>query len=285
MEQERLTKGIWIPIEIWKDNNLTWNEKILFLEIDSYTSQDKDCFFSNQYISELLGISETNANKTLSSLIQKGYVIKTKFDGRKRYVKTALSYSTTLPCQERQGSRACGNNITINSDNNNLINKTNKEKELKEKYDALFEECWKLYNRKGSKKNAYKRWQKLTDNDKRMVKIHIPFYIQSNDRKYLKDFEGYLNGRYFENVVYDKRGCLLFDPDRKNSANYNPQAFNIDWNENRQCYRLYGIYDGGKIYDGYADDDRPNGARIMLSNAQGFIVWNSETKKWEKCCK
>lgn len=132
MEQERLSKGIWIPIEIWKDKNLTWNEKILFLEIDSYTSQDIDCFFSNEYISELLGISQTNANKTLSSLINKGYVIKTKFDGRHRYVKSALSYSTTLPCQERQGSRVRDISVYNIIENNKTINKkeNNKKKEL-----------------------------------------------------------------------------------------------------------------------------------------------------------
>lgn len=128
-QQERKVKGIWIPIEIWKDKNLTWNEKILFLEIDSYTTKEKDCFFSNEYISELLGISETNANKTLSSLIKKGYVIKTKFDGRKRYVKTALSYSTTLPCQDEQPSHTRTNENTNSNSSNNIPNKDNKEKE------------------------------------------------------------------------------------------------------------------------------------------------------------
>ena len=127
-EQKRLSKGIWIPIEIWKDKNLTWNEKILFLEIDSYTSNDKDCFFSNEYISKLLGISETNANKTLSSLIKKGYVVKTRFDGRHRYVKTALSYSTTLPSQKEQPSRAHDNNIY-----NNNTNKTNNKEKIQKK--------------------------------------------------------------------------------------------------------------------------------------------------------
>lgn len=123
-EQERIVKGIWIPIGIWKDTNLTWNEKILLLEIDSFTSQEKDCYFSDEYISELLNISTTNANKTLASLIKKGYVIKTKFDGRRRYVKSALSQTTDLPCQERQTSHAGANNTTNNSF---LINKDNKE--------------------------------------------------------------------------------------------------------------------------------------------------------------
>lgn len=145
-EQKRLSKGIWIPIEIWKDKNLTWNEKILFLEIDSYTSNDKDCFFSNEYISKLLGISETNANKTLSSLIKKGYVVKTRFDGRHRYVKTALSYSTTLPCQKEQPSRAHDNNIY----NNNTNKTNNKEKDSKEK-EKLQEFVDKIYGMYPSK--------------------------------------------------------------------------------------------------------------------------------------
>ena len=48
-EQERIVKGIWIPIEIWKNKNLSWNEKLLYLEIDSFTSKDKDCFISDEY--------------------------------------------------------------------------------------------------------------------------------------------------------------------------------------------------------------------------------------------
>lgn len=79
---ERQTKGIWIPIEIWEDKNLSWNERILLLEIDSFTTKDKDCF---KYIANLLNVSETTANKILSSLIEKGYVIKTAFDGGNKF--------------------------------------------------------------------------------------------------------------------------------------------------------------------------------------------------------
>lgn len=145
-EQERIVKGIWIPIEIWKDKNLNWNEKILLLEIDSFTSLEKDCYFSDEYIAQLLGISTTNANKTLSSLIKKGYVVKTKFDGRRRYVKAVLSILTTLPCQNRQPSF----NL-INKDNNKgLNNKKEKEKKedkssLKEQENLFVERMYSLY--------------------------------------------------------------------------------------------------------------------------------------------
>ena len=159
-EQERIVKGIWIPIEIWKDKNLSWNEKLLFLEIDSFTSKDKDCFISDEYISNFLGISPTNANKTLASLIKKGYVVKTRFDGRHRYVKAALSFATTLHCYEQQPLSDDDKIISNNTSTNTITNK--KEIEKKEPLDLsiVSEEMmpvvktWLEY--KKEKKQSYK---------------------------------------------------------------------------------------------------------------------------------
>lgn len=130
---ERQVKGIWIPIEIWESKELTWNEKILFLEIDSFTSKDKDCFFSNEHIAKLLGVTENSANRILSSLISKGYVVKTSFDGRHRFVKTAFSYDKADYSQmnnqtihERIGS--FDNKEYIHNTDNNTDNKPNKER-------------------------------------------------------------------------------------------------------------------------------------------------------------
>lgn len=101
---ERIVKGIWIPIEIWEAEDLSWNEKILLMEIDSFTAQGKDCFISNEYIATLLNVNVTYANKLLSSLINKGYVIKTRFDGRRRYVesKADLQKTARQACTKEQ---------------------------------------------------------------------------------------------------------------------------------------------------------------------------------------
>lgn len=125
--EQREVKGLWIPIEIWKDKSLSWNEKILFLEIDSFTSKDKDCYMSDEYIAGFLGVSETYANKILSSLIKKGYVIKTSFDGRRRYVKSALTITTRQGCTNEQGRVEENDNRPISSNNINLPNKKEKE--------------------------------------------------------------------------------------------------------------------------------------------------------------
>lgn len=102
-ENNRQFKGIWMPAEIWLNHDLTWNEKILLAEIDSFTSRDRDFYMSNEYIANFLGVTETSANKILSSLIKKGFVVKTKFDGRKRWVKSALSTVTSQGCSQEQG--------------------------------------------------------------------------------------------------------------------------------------------------------------------------------------
>lgn len=61
-----------------------------------------------------------------------------------------------------------------------------------------------------------------------------------------------------------------------------PQGRTIWFNEETQSYWSdYNFYDE-KIYDGYEDDDRPDGAMITLNNARGTIVWNCSIKKWIK---
>lgn len=291
MEQERLSKGIWIPIEIWKDRNLTWNEKILFLEIDSYTSSDRDCFFSNEYISELLGISVTNASKAISSLIEKGYIIKTKFDGRKRYVKTALSYSTTLPCQERQPSRVCANANNNNNDNNNhniLPNKINKEeKELKEKFASFVAAYKKMGGKVRSLDTEFNDFVKRHKDWKEV----LPYLELAVQRETKQRQQAQAERKFFpqpkmlQTYLGKQRAWELYVTVGEDLAKeeYTPMCGGaLNWNDYYNCYMYVGFWNGKSIADGYTDDTRPDGASITLNNGRGTIVWNSKSKMWIK---
>ena len=99
---ERIVKGIWFPIEIWEAEDLDWNEKILLLEIDSFTSKGLDCYMSNEYVAALLKVSEWKAGQMINDLIKKGYVIKTKFDGRRRFIESNL-----LGCLVKNQRQTC----------------------------------------------------------------------------------------------------------------------------------------------------------------------------------
>lgn len=113
-------KGIWIPAEIWEDDSLSVNEKILYLEIDSFTSQNKSCFISNEHISKLLHISENASSKVLNSLVKKGLVVVTKFDGRKRYIQTVAKQTRQKAKAESPNEQSCiGDNSTYNIQDNN----------------------------------------------------------------------------------------------------------------------------------------------------------------------
>lgn len=95
---ERKTKGIWIPLEVWEARDLSWNEKVLLMEVDSFTSVGDPCFFSDQYIADLLGVGVSRAGQLISSLCSKGYLRRAGFDGRHRFIETTLAFTTLKDC-------------------------------------------------------------------------------------------------------------------------------------------------------------------------------------------
>ena len=117
---DRIVKGIWIPIEIWQNRSLSWNEKILLMEIDSFTAKDRECYISNEYIAELLGVSVSWASKCLSHLLELGFVRVVKFDGRKRYVESTIQFKADL----NESSMQDGTKVQ-HTDNNEYININN----------------------------------------------------------------------------------------------------------------------------------------------------------------
>lgn len=119
----RIVKGIWIPIEIWEAQDLSWNEKILLMEIDSFTSKGRDCFISDEYIADLVNTSTRNASRMMTNLIEKGYVVRTRFDGRRRFVASCLGGADTpnLAEQTGQNCRTTYNNILIEEDKSSSV--------------------------------------------------------------------------------------------------------------------------------------------------------------------
>lgn len=123
---ERIVKGIFIPLEIWESRDLSWSEKVLLMEIDSFTSKGMDCYFSNDYIAEKLGVTDISASRLVNSLIRKGYIRQTRFDGRKRYLESCICYQcrvnenvkADLTKMITQHTQKCEDNNTNNKQSN-----------------------------------------------------------------------------------------------------------------------------------------------------------------------
>lgn len=157
-------KGIWIPKHIWLDKNLSWTEKIILLEIHSFTSKEMECFFSNAYLAEFIGVSVPNITRSISSLIEKGYIEQTKFDGRNRYLRSLMSEElsliklTTQPNQIDEADSSKTESL-YNNTNNNTTNKNGFD------WEHYFEQMWLLYPNRSGKADARRHFKAKVKND------------------------------------------------------------------------------------------------------------------------
>lgn len=152
-----------------------------------------------------------------------------------------------------------------------------KKRNVTPKDDALFEECWKAYNRKGKKNKAKPYWDKLPQEVRERILPHIKAYVSVREKSYQQDFERYLKDKTYDTVVYD-RNTLIYDPERlTNKDEYRPiESLYLSWDEKSQCYVTCSNIE--MLCDGYTDENRPNGAKVKKN---GYIfVWDSDLKKW-----
>jgi len=143
-------KGIWIPREIWFSTDLTMQEKLFFVEIDSLDNHETGCFASNSYFADFFGISKVRVSLVINSLVEKKYITSKIIykEGSKQILKRVLNicyrpYQTKVNDPSKQKLK--DNNI-INNIDNNIINKNNNIPFQKQVFDywcekAIDNEC------------------------------------------------------------------------------------------------------------------------------------------------
>ena len=85
--QDRDFKGVWIPKEIWLNENLSLQEKVFYVEIHSLDNE-KWCYASNEYFANFFRLKEKRVSEVINSLIKKWLIYKESFDWRQRVLKT-----------------------------------------------------------------------------------------------------------------------------------------------------------------------------------------------------
>lgn len=86
------TKGIWIPIEIWTNKMLTWQERIVLGYIINFTNKDNLFEMSDRELAQHVLIHHKSISRTVNDLINKGYMWVIKQDGDKRVLKINSQY-------------------------------------------------------------------------------------------------------------------------------------------------------------------------------------------------
>ena len=149
---ERDFKGIWIPKEFYLNPDLSWTEKIILVEIDSLDKDGAGCFASNKYLAKFLMLSEGSVANIIIKLIDRGYLIKKGFDGRKRYISVNSDLTKILKQNSQKDEFRVHKNMNSESiktlkqtkqkhEHSNTVNKTfNKTitKESKKNFTLIF---------------------------------------------------------------------------------------------------------------------------------------------------
>jgi len=242
---------------------------------------------SINYICEWTNLTRNTVIAILKQLVESELLVKRTYkENNVTFCAYSLGSAKIVPPVQNidEGSAKISPNNNID---NTKLKKDKEESLSKSASDVeLFEKCWIEYRRKGKKGKSLPYWKKLTESEKQMVLPHIKAYVTSRELQFQQDFERYLRDKTFTTIVFSKNK-VIYDPtrlDKKDKANevYMPLTDGaLSWSNDLNCYVYVGMY-YGHVSDGYTDENRPNGAKVFLGNGGGYIVWNSETKTWDK---
>lgn len=270
----------WMMSEL----NLSGNELTCYAIIFGATQGGQTWFMeSRNYLSEWMNVTLPTVDKALSSLTEKGFLSKkSEFVNGVKFNMYRATYFDFIPTKEslQGGSKeSLGQTNIIDNILENEIDKS-----ISKSSNDLFEKCWIAYKRKGKKGKAKPYWDKLSQSEKESVLQHIKIYTSTRELQYQQDFERYLRDKTFLSVVVSKNN-VVYDPtrlDKKDKANevYMPLTDGaLSWNDYYHKYMYIGNFDGF-IPDGYTDENRPDGATIMLNNNRGDIMWDANFRVW-----
>ena len=142
-------KGLWIPIEILTDKNLSDKEKHIYSLVIFLSQEKQYCFCTNKTISELLNISVTQVSKLVNSLNDKGYINiemvykenSKEIESRKLMPKMDTPYLTKVKYPPQQNfNTPIEEKFKDNKYNNKIYNKYNNDTQNFKKTKANFEE-------------------------------------------------------------------------------------------------------------------------------------------------
>ena len=299
----------FITIQGWMVNELelSGNDLICYAVIYGFSQDDNYWEGSQTYLSEWLGISRRTTIDVLNRLILNGHIDKQEYEVNKvKFCKYKAVVPNFTRCEE---SAHCIYNI----DNH----KEERDKSLSKKDTINYAEIllqWKKINPNlkqprmidEKRKKAIRTLLKnnnatIEDLYKAFQMISISSFCNANHEKNRK-WEA-----TFDWIIKDTNGCFnrllegqfaLTDTEKTlsekitngewdesfsskiTSSPYHPYGnTSIMYDEINHCY-MYIAYSYSMIADGYTDDERPDGAVLVLNSGRGTLTWSKAERKW-----
>ncbi len=147
-----------IPAPVRYDKDLQANAKLLYGEITALANEKGFCWATNEYFSNLYGVSETSISKWINGLIKKNYISsKMVYEDGKTYRYLTIVYDgikekLNTPIEEKLKDN--------NTSNNNTLKEINKESFSDEDLALWFSKVYEIYPRKVSKVKAKEMFER-----------------------------------------------------------------------------------------------------------------------------
>ena len=203
MAEKKEFKGIWVPVEILLNKDLTHWERFFIMEISQLTSLEKGCIASNNHFATKFQLKRSAVSRIINSLKRKGYInvdIKNRNYDRKITINKMLMLDKT-------------NNKMLSTNNKMLLKPITKCVESKEKNKVIknkeknkeYTSFQNKYNN-FAKNNNIKQIKLLTKTRKQKLKARLKedefnfdkildsaskqsFLFGENDRGWQMDFD------------------------------------------------------------------------------------------------
>jgi len=196
MEKQFSTFSV-IPTEIIINKEISSTEKLLYAVISSLTNEKGYCWASNQYLGDLIGISERHASRSINKLLQEQLIKVDIKDNSKRKITLVniivgmTKMSKGVDKNVVGGRQKCRTNNIIEQDKDNIYiaDKSANDKKPINKGESDILKVSDLYAKMGLPKQIRKveKWQ---DSASIVIKeMNVPENIISSVFKCFKDHE------------------------------------------------------------------------------------------------
>lgn len=221
MTQERIPRkfqGVWIPASLWLDHSLSSNEKVMLVEIGSLEDDVRGCYATNAHFAGFFGLSISRVSEIISGLAERDLIKIEQIREGKRVIERRIRLSNPFDKPKTPSENAAnpfGKGAEPPSENtqgsNTPMSNTKRIKDLRAEgadTDAAFDQFWKLYPKKKSRKDALKAWNKLNPNaDLQAVMVAaLTNHCASRDwakegGQYIPNAATWLNGERWHDVL------------------------------------------------------------------------------------
>lgn len=193
-EMKRGFKGIWIPAEIWFADNLSIQEMIFLVEIDSLDNEN-GCYASNKHFADFFKLTKARVSQVIGSLEKKGFIkIKYIYKSEKEIEKRIIRVTENLG--------------DLLNNHNTLVNKINPPSKFTK---PPYLENYKGSNTKSSNTKSnntiyiytvFEFWneqkiiqhRELTQKRKSAINARLKNYTPDELKKAIKNYAEILNG-------------------------------------------------------------------------------------------